>query len=105
MLGSQTFPMKTNTLLLLASLAVLATNARAAQTQPEPVVLPAYLIEVPRYQPAEQQINASLNELRHQAHETAFIDPELAAIKTQADQSPVFVQSAKDAKIIRVARS
>ncbi len=105
MLSSQTFPMKTNTLLLLASLAVLATNASAAQAQPEPVVLPAFMVEVPRYQPAEQLINASLNELRQQAHQPAFICPELAVLKFQADQSPKLVQAAKDVKTIQVAKS
>ena len=97
--------MKTNTLLLLASLAVLATNASAAQSQPEPVVLPVYVVEAPRYLPAEQRINASLNELRQQAHTPAVICPELAALKAQVVQSPKFVQVAKDAKATRVAKS
>lgn len=97
--------MKTNTLLLLASLAVLATNASAAQSQPEPIVLPPYVIETPRYLPAEQRINASLNELRQQAHTPAVICPELAALKSQVKQSPQVVQVGKEVKAARVAKS
>jgi hypothetical protein len=97
--------MKTNTLLLLASLAVLAINASAAQSQPEPFVLPAYVVETPRYSPAEQQINASLNELRHQAHTPVVICPELTALKAQVRQDSKFVHAAKDSKAARVAKS
>ena len=46
--------MKTNSLILLASLAVLATSASAASSQNEAnvVVLPTYKVSAPRYQPA-----------------------------------------------------
>ncbi len=97
--------MKTNTLLFLASLAVLATNASAAQSQPEPVVLPAYVIEAPRYLPAEQQINASLNEFGQLARTRILISPELIAPKTQVKTNPRLVQTAKEAKSVRVAKS
>ncbi len=97
--------MKTNTLLFLASLAVLATNASAAQGQPEPVVLPAYVIETPRYLPAEQQINASLNEFGQLAHARMVICPELIAPKAQVNANPRLVQTAKEAKSVRVAKS
>ena len=97
--------MKTNTLLFLASLAVLATNASAAQSQPEPVVLSTYVVETTRYLPAEQQINASLNELRQQAHTPVVICPEFAALKAQVKQDPKFVQAERNVKAARVAKS
>ena len=97
--------MKTNTLLLLASLAVLATNASAASSQPEPVVLPVYVVQAPRYLPAELQINASLDELRQQAHAPAFICPELAVLQAPVKQSPKLVLAAMDATAVRVAKS
>ena len=76
--------MKTNSLLLLASLAVLATSASAAQsptqTQPNVIVLPTYVVSAPRYQAAEQQVNASLNELRQQARAPICIGTQLPAL-------------------------
>src|SRR5258708_31776638 len=64
--GQQNFPMKKN-LLLLASLAVLASSASVAQSPPELVVLPTYVVQAPRYQPSEQQVKANLDALRSQA--------------------------------------
>lgn len=97
--------MKTNTLIFLASLAVLAVNARAAQSQPEPVVLPAYVVETPRYLPAEQRINASLSELRQQAHAPVAVGAEYTALRAQVRQDARFVQAARDRKAVRVAKS
>jgi hypothetical protein len=97
--------MKTNTLLLLASLAVLVTSARAAQSPTEPVVLPTYVVEAPRYLPAEQRINASLNELRQHAHEPVVISPDFPALKAQVKPNPGFVQMAADPKAARIAKS
>ena len=71
--------MKNNHLLILASLAVLASSASAAQSQSESelIVLPTYVVSAPRYSAAEQQINASLSELRRQAHVVPVIITEL----------------------------
>ena len=74
--------MKTISLLSLVSLAVLATQASAA-SQPEAAVfvLPAYMLNAPLCQPAEQSINASLNELRLQARIPAYIAIDLPLLR------------------------
>lgn len=79
MKGNQSSPMKNTSLLFLASLAVLASSASAAQSQSasELIVLPTYIVSAPRYSAAEQQINASLSELRRQAHVVPVIITEL----------------------------
>jgi opacity protein-like surface antigen len=97
--------MKTNSLLLLASLAVLASSASAAsvnQTDSDVIVLPTYSVSAPRYLPVEQQINASLNELRQQAQAPAVIASELPMLKGQFARQGT---PAKDAKNVRVAKS
>ena len=98
--------MKTNTLLFLASLAVLATNASAAQSQPDNnvVVLPAYVVNEPRYQPAEKKINDSLAELRRQAKCPAIVATELSAFKNPAVTPDVLERAARDAQTFRVAK-
>ena len=80
--------MKNNPLLILASLAVLASSASAAQSQSEPelIVLPIYVVSAPRYSAAEQQINASLSELRRQAHLVPVIITELPMRKALYSQ-------------------
>lgn len=84
MKGNQSSNMKNNPLLFLASLAVLASSASAAQNQTESelIVLPTYVVSAPRYSAVEQQINASLNELRRQAHVVPVIITELPMRKT-----------------------
>ena len=98
--------MKTNSLILLASLAVLAISASAAQSQPQTnvVVLPPYVVNAPRYLPAEQKVNASLNELRQQAHVPACIVTELPMLKDQAVLPGGLVKIMQDAKILHVAK-
>ena len=98
--------MKTNTLLLLASLAVLTTGASAAQYQTENdvVVLPTYLVESPRYLPVEKQINASLAEVRQLAKAPANIPTECAALKAQIEQASAFALKAGNEKTGRVAK-
>lgn len=74
--------MKTNSLLTLVSLAVLATYASAAPQPEAPVfVLPAYMVNAPLCQPAEQSINASLNELRLQARIPTYIAIDLPLLR------------------------
>ncbi len=90
--------MKTKTLLLLASLAVLTTGASAAQYLPESetVVLPTYTIEAPRYLPLEKQINASLDEVRQLAKTPAAIPTECGALKAMIHQGSAFALKAPD---------
>lgn len=97
--------MKKN-LLLLASLAVLASSASAAQSQSELVVLTTYVVQAPRYQPAEQQVNASLEVLRQQACTPAVISLELPALKAHMAQPGAFTRAAqKNAGMARLAKS
>jgi hypothetical protein len=98
--------MKTNTLLLLASLAVLTTGASAAQypTENEVVVLPTYTLEAPRYLPVEKQINASLDEARQPAKAPAAIPAECSALKALVNQGSAIAMKARDEKTVRVAK-
>jgi hypothetical protein len=99
--------MKNNSLLLLASLAVLASNASAAQSriESEMLVLPAYVVEAPRHQPVEQHINDSLNALRQQVRTPLAIVPEFSALKAQVKQDSGFAHTVRDVKIVHVAKS
>ncbi len=78
--------MKTNSLLFIASLAVLTSSVSAAsnQTESESVVLPTYVVTAPRYLPVEQQINASLKEFTRQAGAPVILTPELTGLKAEA---------------------
>ena len=98
--------MKKNSLLLIAFLAVLATSASAAQNQPQSdvLVLPTYVVAVPRYLPVERQINASLNELRQQARTPAVITTELPALKAQIARGSGVSHAGQDAKSPRIAK-
>ena len=100
--------MKTNTLLLLASLAVLATSASAAssRTESDLVVLPTYVVVAPRYLPVEKQINASLNELRQQARVPAAITTELPVLRqAQVNLDSALLRVTQDRKASRLAKS
>jgi hypothetical protein len=62
--------MKTKALLFLAALGLfVSTRSIAAQPKVEAdvVVLPTYVVRVPRYQPFETQMQKDLNEVRQQA--------------------------------------
>jgi hypothetical protein len=96
--------MKKN-LLLLASLAVLASSASAAQSPPELVVLPTYVVQAPRYQPAEQQVKANLNALRSQASSPVVICLELPALKARVTHPGAWSQAAQSAGTARIAKS
>ncbi|MDB6113289.1 MAG: hypothetical protein JWQ62_234 [Lacunisphaera sp.] len=97
--------MNKNTLLFLASLVVLTTGARAAQHQSDVVELPTYVVNAPRYQPAELAINASLNALRQAARASRCIPLELPALKAQVAQPATMAQAVQDAHAARVAKS
>ncbi len=98
--------MKTNTLLFIASLAVLATSASAAvsQTESDVVILPTYVVTAPRHQVIAQRIEASLNELKQQAHLPLFDVTDLCRLEVPALFSPETVRSAQGKKTIRVAK-
>lgn len=98
--------MKTNTLALLASLAVFATCASAAQSQPDTnvVVLPTYTVSTPRYLPAEKKVNASLDEMRQQARSPRCIAIELPVFQNMAVQQNVLERAAHDATAFRFAK-
>ena len=99
--------MNKNTLLLIASLAVLTSGASAASNQTESplVVLPTYVVTAPRYLPVEQQINASLEELSQQARPPVAIAPELPMLKVQAPQHNALTATARAAQAGRIAKS
>jgi hypothetical protein len=98
--------MKTNSLLFLASLAVLAVNARAAQSQPDNqvVILPAYEVSAPRYLAAEKKVKASLDELRHQADGPAVLAAEISAFKNLAAQPNELARAARDVRPLQFAK-
>jgi len=98
--------MKTNTLLFLASLAVLTTGASAAQNQTENeiVVLPTYTIAAPRFTPVEKQINASLDEVRQQAKAPCAIPAECSALKAVVSEASLVALKAGEGKAGRVAK-
>jgi ABC-type oligopeptide transport system substrate-binding subunit len=93
--------MNKNSLLSFVLLAVLASGASAAQSssQSELVVLPTYTVEAPRYSPAEQQVNQSLDSLRALARTPVTVSPELPAAKVQ------LVQADKPFSSYRLAKS
>ncbi|MBI2498425.1 MAG: hypothetical protein HYV75_11110 [Opitutae bacterium] len=100
--------MKTNSLLFLASLAVLTSSASAALNQPEPetVVLPTYVVTAPHCQPAERRINASLEEFRRQALVPMVIAPELGLLNAQTARHRQLADTANRARLDRrIAKS
>lgn len=87
--------MKTNALLFLASLAVLAPSAGAAANQDDAKihVLPTYVVTAPRHQPVELKIQASLQELRAQTATPATITPELPMHQARTAQAGKLVEA------------
>ena len=98
--------MKTKNLLLLASIAVLTTIARAAQDQAanEAVVLPAYIVSAPRYLPAEVKVNTSLAEFRQQAKAPVAIAVDCPALKAAVNQGFGVALKARPEKSVRIAK-
>lgn len=92
--------MKKNSFLSLVLLAVLASSASAAQSQPqsELVVLPTYVVETERPASAERHINASLNALRAQAATPVAVSLELPALKARVTQASRQLSTARLAK-------
>ena len=97
--------MKTNALLALVSLAVLATSASAApQPQDAVFVLPTYVVSAPLHQPAEQKVNASLNELRQQSRIPVSIAIELPLVKSVPVRATLTKLPVPETKVIQVAK-
>lgn len=96
--------MKTNSVLFLVSLAVLATSASAAVSRVESdvVVLPTLVVTAPRYSPVEKQINSSLRDFRQQASAPVAIAMELTALKEELKAG--FERAERQAKATRVAK-
>lgn len=107
MYRNKTLNMKTHALLLIASLAVLASSASAAsnQTESELVVLPTYVVTAPRHQAAEQRINASLNEFSEQALAPMVIAPEMSTLKAQSFQRKHLAEAARLTHVVHIAKS
>ncbi len=99
--------MKKNSLLLLASVAVLLTSVGAAQdrNESEAIALPTYVVTAPRVTLAEQQVQHSLATLRSQASAEAIVASELPMIKTPAVSQATLAKAAKDAAKSRVAKN
>jgi hypothetical protein len=97
--------MKTKTLLLLASLSLLTTVVRAAQTENEVVVMPTYTVEAPRYSAAERQINTSLDAARQLAKVPVAIPTNCTALTAVAEQDSLLAHQSSDKKPVRLAKS
>jgi len=107
MYRSKTLNMKTNSLLLIASLAVLASSVSAAsnQTESEMVVLPTYVVTAPRTLPVEQQINASLKEFAQQALAPLVIAPDMSSLKAQTASHQQLAEASRATKAAHLAKS
>ena len=99
--------MKTNSLLLLASLAVLTSTVSAAanQTDASILVLPTYVVKAPRVQSAEQTIKARLNEFRQQALTPMAIVPELNLLNERNAPAVKVAVGSRAAVVTSVAKS
>lgn len=91
--------------LIIATLAGLSTIASAASSSDSDVfVLPTYVVTVPRYAPAEQQIRTSLNELRQQPLLAKALTPDFSELRkhvapaTRVAHAPVSIAAKSTAK-------
>lgn len=99
--------MKTNSLLLLASFAVLASTASAASTQTKAniLVLPTYVVTAPRYQPAEQKIKVRLDEFRQQSLAPMAIVPDLNLLNSRVVPVIKLVNTGRIPVVASIAKS
>jgi hypothetical protein len=99
--------MKTTSLLLIVSLAVLTSSASAASNQSDTdlVVLPTYTVTAPRYQAVELQINASLQEFSRQAGQPMVVAPEITLPQAQSGQHQQVAHVTRVAGAGHVAKS
>ena len=83
--------------LIIATLAGLASIASAASNQidTEILVLPAYVVTAPRYQPAELKVNAGLKEFSRVAVATRALAPDLNLLKAHAAKPVGLAHTAK----------
>ncbi|MBI3887119.1 MAG: hypothetical protein HY302_15540 [Opitutae bacterium] len=72
--------------LSLACLALFVVNARAAATPKDgaSIEMPAFVVEAPRYLPAEKDIAAALRDLRREARAPVGVFAELPALPLHA---------------------
>ena len=107
MYRNKTLHMKTSSLLLIASLAVLASSVSAAsnQTESEMVVLPTYVVTAPRTLPVEQQINARLKEFAQQALAPLVIAPDMSSLKAQTTSHQQLAEASRATKAAHIAKS
>jgi hypothetical protein len=83
--------MKNKFLLLALASLVLVTAQAGATTKQQDVVtieLPTYVVESPRYLPAEKNIEAGLSELRGKSQAPAITLAELPSLRSKA--TPAF---------------
>jgi hypothetical protein len=97
--------MKKNSLLILALLAVLASNSGAAVIPTETIVLPPYVVAAARFAPAEQKVNASLNQMRSEAKTPVFSTHELIMRTTPGVQENSMVRLSRGNPANRPAKS
>jgi hypothetical protein len=107
MYRNKTLNMKNNALLLLSSLAVLASCVSAASIQPpsETVVLPTYVVTAPRTLPVEQQINDSLKEFARQALAPLAVAPDMSSLKAQTASHQQLAEASRATKAAHLAKS
>jgi hypothetical protein len=83
--------------LIIATLAGLVSTASAAsnQTDSEVLVLPAYVVTAPRYEPAELKVNAGLKEFSRQVIALGALVPDLNLLRAHAVKPVGLAQVAK----------
>jgi hypothetical protein len=88
--------MKTNALLLFASIAVF-TSASAAtnRTDASVLVLPTLVVTAPRDQSPEQQIKIRLDEFRQQALIPIAIVPDLNLLNVRVDPADKWIRASR----------
>ncbi len=99
--------MKTNLLLLLASLAAVTAQAGASLTRldADTVVLPTCVVEAPRQEPAAARLQASLAALRERATVLPCVRPDLALLQLPAPTAGTIERAVKAAKSARLAKN
>ena len=90
--------MKTNAFLFLAALGLVLSTRSLAAAQPrleaEVIVLPTFVVTVPRYQPFEKQMQTNLNEIRQQAHTPVTATLALLLSQSQSHEQKVALKVA-----------
>lgn len=87
MYGIKSFPMKKNSFVLIATLALFLARTSAAEFEKssETIALPTYVVQAERVSSAEQRVLRSLNTLRDLARAPIAVSLELPALKAPAN--------------------